>query len=185
MGTSPDFLVLGHVTLDLQPDGSFRPGGTALYAALTAARLGYRAALYTAASPAEADEWLVSLRRAGVEVVCRPSPATTTFQNRYRAGRRRQYLFRRAEPLPPEELPAGWEEVPLVLLGPVAGEVSPTWAERFPRSLVGACLQGWLRDWGRSGQVRFVPWNEAERYLPSLGAAFLSEEDVRPRPALV
>jgi len=183
MGT-PDFLVLGHVTFDLQPDGTFRPGGTALYAALTAARLGCRAALYTSASPAEAEEWLAILRRDGVEVMCRPSPVTTTFQNRYRAGRRRQYLFRRAEALLPAELPAGWEEAPLVLLGPVAGEVSPAWVYRFPHSRVGVCLQGWLRGWGPSGRVHVVPWAGAD-WLPSLSAAFLSEEDVGPRPGLV
>lgn len=185
MGTSPDFLVLGHVTHDLQPDGTLRPGGTALYATLTAARLGYRAALYTAAAPTGAETWLVPLRQAGVEVMCRPSPVTTTFQNRYQAGRRRQWILHRAETLPPEELPVGWKETPLVLLGPVAGEVSPAWVERFPRSQVGACLQGWLRGWGRSGRVHFAPWGEAERYLPLLSVAFLSEEDVRPRPTLV
>ncbi len=183
MGTPPDFLVLGHVTQDLQPDGTFRPGGTALYAALTAARLGYRAALYTAAAPTEI--WLLPLHQAGVEVMCLPSPVTTTFQNRYRAGRRRQWILQRAEVLFPKELPSGWEEASLVLLGPVAGEVSPAWVERFPRSRIGACLQGWLRGWETSGRVHFLPWAEAERYLPSLSVAFLSEEDVRPRPALV
>lgn len=185
MGTSPDFLVIGHVTHDLQPDGTFRPGGTAFYAALTAARLGYRVALYTAAALIGAEVWSLPLYQAGVEVMCLSSPVTTTFQNRYRAGRRRQWLLHRAETLSPEKLPAGWEEAPLVLLGPVAGEVPPAWVERFPRSQIGACLQGWLRGWGTSGRVHFAPWDEAERYLPSLNVVFLSEEDVRPRPGLV
>ncbi len=185
MGTFPDFLVIGHVTHDLQPDGTLRPGGTALYAALAAARLGYRVALYTAAAPTGAETWLVPLHQAGVEVMCRPSPVTTTFRNCYRAGRRQQRILHRAEALPREELPTGWERVPLVLLGPVAGEVSPAWVERFPCSRIGACLQGWLRGWGTSGWVHFVPWAGAKRYLPFLSAAFLSEEDVRPRPDLV
>ncbi len=185
MGTSPDFLVIGHVTHDLQPDGTLRAGGTALYATLMAARLGYRVALYTAAAQTEAERWSVPLHQAGVEVVCRPSPVTTTFQNRYCAGCRRQWILHRAEVLPAGELPAGWGKTPLVLLGPVAGEVSPAWVEHFPRSRIGACLQGWLRGWGTSGRVHFAPWDQAERCLPFLSAAFLSEEDVRPRPALV
>ena len=47
----PDFLAIGHITRDLLPDGSWRLGGTVTYAALTAVRLGLRAAIVTSAPP--------------------------------------------------------------------------------------------------------------------------------------
>src|SRR5688500_8647879 len=44
---TPDYLVIGHVTADLQPNGEVILGGTALYSALAAARLGARVAVLT------------------------------------------------------------------------------------------------------------------------------------------
>ncbi len=37
---NPDYLMLGHFTRDVLPDGTTTPGGTSLYAALTAHHLG-------------------------------------------------------------------------------------------------------------------------------------------------
>jgi len=39
-GARFDYTAVGHVTIDVMPDGSRRPGGGAFYAALQAARLG-------------------------------------------------------------------------------------------------------------------------------------------------
>lgn len=182
MGSAPDFLVLGHVTCDLLADGTSRLGGTALYAAVTAVRLGYRVAVYTAAGD---DLDLAPLQGMdGVEVARRPSPTDTVFANRYRAGRREQFLLGRAAALDIEGLPSEWWTARLVLLGAVAQEVAPSWAGLFPRSTVAACLQGWLRAWDDVGRVHFSSWEEAERWLPALDAAFLSLEDVGGRRGL-
>jgi 1D-myo-inositol 3-kinase len=174
---TPDFLVVGHVTRDLLADGTSRLGGTAFYAAVTADRLGCRVAVYTAAGP-ELD-WNPLQRAAGeATVVCRPAAASTTFHNRYQGGAREQFLFNRAAPLLPEELPVEWQAAPVVLLGPVAQEVTPAWVDLFPRSTVGACLQGWLRGWDEAGRVGFAPWEEAAPWLARFSAAFMSVEDV-------
>src|SRR5687767_8775163 len=42
---TPDYLVIGHITADVLDDGEIVLGGTALYSALTAARLGARVAV--------------------------------------------------------------------------------------------------------------------------------------------
>ncbi len=183
MGPPPGFLVVGHVTRDLLVDGTYRLGGTALYAAVTAARLGYRPAVYTAAGP---DLDLTPLHRAagGVEIICLPAPTTTTFANRYGGGHRQQLLLARAAPLSPDALPAAWKQIPCVLLGPVAQEILPAWQDCFPRATRGACLQGWLRDWDGAGRVRFGDWDGAAQWLPRLAAAFLSVEDLGERPDL-
>ena len=44
---TPQYLVIGHICADLLPDGSVVLGGTALYSALTAARLGWRVGVLT------------------------------------------------------------------------------------------------------------------------------------------
>ena len=183
MGPTPEFLVVGHVTRDLLADGTYRMGGTALYAAVTSARLGYRPAVYTAAGP-EMDLAPLYQATGGVDVVCRPVAATTTFHNRYRDGRREQFLLARAAPLAPDNLPPDWRTIPRVLLGPVAQEVLPAWQERFPAATRGACLQGWLRAWDGDGRVRFLPWSEADQWLPHVTAAFLSVEDLADRSDL-
>lgn len=183
MGTAPDFLVIGHVTRDLQADGTYRLGGTALYAAVTAARLGYRVGILTAGS-SELDLAPLYEAAPGVAIVCRPAAASTTFVNRYSGSQRRQLLLGRAVPLEPEALPTPWRRAPAVLLGPVAQEVAPAWAECFPHALVGACMQGWLRAWDEAGHVRFAPWADAQRWLPALAAAFLSREDLADRQEL-
>src|SRR5215471_19449916 len=91
----PDFLTIGHVTRDVRPNGSFSLGGTVTFAALTAYRLGLVAAIVTCA-----DEQLISelpVRLPGIGLSVRPSPATSTFENRYHEGFRTQYLRDRAE----------------------------------------------------------------------------------------
>lgn len=183
MGTA-SLLVVGHITRDLLSAGTFRLGGTAYYAGIAAIRLGHRVSVYTAARP-DLDFSPLHEAAPGIEIYSLPSSDDTVFSNRYQAGRRRQLLLGRARPLSIAGLPGAWRAAPLVLLGAVAGEISPAWTEALPGAVVGACLQGWLRAWDASGRVSFRPWSEAARWLPRLAAAFLSEEDVQGRQDLV
>ena len=55
MAQAPDYLVIGHVSKDLLPNGEgARAGGTATYSALTAQKLGLQAGVIT--SLAEEDQ---------------------------------------------------------------------------------------------------------------------------------
>src|SRR3990170_761136 len=128
---APDFLVVGHVVKDIAP-GGWRLGGTAAYAALQAARLGLRTGVVTAAS---ADVDLGSLA-AEAQVHSVPSERSTTFENIYGPGGRTQYLRDRARPLAARDVPAEWRAAPIVLLGPVCGEVPPDLGSLFPGALV-------------------------------------------------
>ena len=161
----PDYLVIGHATRDVQPDGGWRVGGTVVFAAAAAARLGLRPAIVTAAP--------------GVDVAAMPAATATTFENQYLAdGRRRQYLRGRAPALGLEAVPEAWRGCPLVHLAPVAREVESGLADAFPGALLGATPQGWLRTWDAAGLVRPTLWHEADRVLPYLRALVLSQEDV-------
>ncbi len=171
----PSFLAVGHVTKDLG-DGGFGVGGGVTYAALAARGLGYGAAVLTRAGADVAAALGVAL--AGVEVLCLPSAATTTFRNAYQAGRRVQYLVAVGAPIRAADVPPAWCEAPLVLLAPVAGELADGLWELFPRSLLGLSAQGWLRGRAADGRVYPAPWPGAAAALARADVVVFSEEDV-------
>lgn len=178
---APDFLVIGHVTRDLLPDGRWRLGGTVTFAALTAQRLGMRAAIVTSGPP-DVIEALQHLM-PDIPIHAVPSPDATTFENIYQGSIRSQYLRGRATPLTLDHIPASWRSAPVVLLAPLAQEVDPQLITAFPQSLVAATPQGWLRRWNGDGLVIPGALDAAvEAALPSLHALILSREDLLPPP---
>ena len=179
--TVPDFLTIGHVTRDVHPDGSFSLGGTVTFAALTAYRLGLAAAIVSCADTQLISELPVHL--PGIGLAVRPSVATTTFANRYHEGFRIQFLHARAEQLRPVDVPQHWREAPIVLLGPLAQELSSDLVTLFPRrqgAIIAATPQGWLRRWDDDGRVWPTPWTAAEQVLPYLDVLVLSHDDLLP-----
>ncbi|MBI4336863.1 MAG: ribokinase [Chloroflexi bacterium] len=165
----PDLLVVGHVSQDLTPWGPAL-GGTASYATLTAARLGLKVAVVTAAQEAPL--------LPGVTVRCIPSPQTTTMENLYQEGERRQRLLARAVPLGTQHIPTRWRKATTVLLAPLVGEVQSEVASLFSSSLLGLSLQGWLRGWDAQGRIHPQEWPEASQVLPRASLAVVSERDV-------
>ena len=169
----PDFLVVGHVTKDLYPDG-YHIGGTATYAAITAARLGRRPAVLTRAAP----DLPLSGALPQVEVLLLPSPVTTTFENVYSPQGRQQVIHAVADPLLCSDVPRDWRRMPIVLLGPLAQEIGPDMVGCF-EGLIGVTPQGWMRQWDASGRVSPQLWRGAAEVLPFVDALVLSEEDLR------
>src|SRR6266849_840728 len=179
--TLPEFLTIGHVTRDLRPDGSFSLGGTVTFAALTAYRLGLVAAVVTCAEASLLAELPARLPEIGL--AANPSPATTAFVNTYHEGFRTQYLRARAGMLSPEHVPELWLNTPVVLLGPLAQELSPSLVRLFPHRpgvIVAATPQGWLRRWDEDGRVWPTPWTAAREVLPLLDVLILSHDDLLP-----
>ncbi len=169
----PDFVAVGHVTLDRTADG-VRPGGAAYYAAITAHRLGLRVGVLTsfgADFPADALP-------PGVEIVNVPSGRTTIYELKPRPGGRQLTLLARAADLEASRLPAEWREAPLTLLCPIVNEVDPAFAAAFPQSSVGADAQGWLRRRGPGGAISPQAWEDAGLVLPHLQLLVVSEQDV-------
>jgi sugar/nucleoside kinase (ribokinase family) len=170
----PEYLVIGHVTKDLTPEGNFGIGGTATYSALTADHLGLAVGVITSAEPS-----LSLFQQApSIAVRTRPSAKTTTFENTYTDGRRRQRLGALAERLTIEDLPSGWSSARIVHLGPVAQEVDYDLVRAFPHSLLGVTPQGWLRSWDVQGVVSPVEWGQPDRILDVADVVILSLEDV-------
>ena len=177
----PEFLSIGYVTRDLHADGSFSLGGTVTFAAVTAHRLGLAAAIVTCADAQLLPE--LPLRLPGIGLAVRPSTETTTFVNQYHEGFRTQYLRARAAPPEIEDVPWPWRDAPIVLLGPLAQELSPDFVTLFPRrpgTILAATPQGWLRRWDSDGRVSPTPWTAAQQVLPLLDVLILSHDDLLP-----
>jgi len=167
-----DYLVIGHVTGDVTPHG-LRPGGTAAFSALTARVLGLRVGIVTAVSGSTSLELL-----AGTTVVSTPSEHTTTFENVYIGGERRQTLLHQAAMISFENVPEVWRAAPIIHLGPVARELSDVLPEYLSPTLLGVTPQGWMRMWDGGGHVSPCKWDSAEAFLPRAGAVVISREDV-------
>jgi 1D-myo-inositol 3-kinase len=172
--SAPDFVAIGHVTLDRFGE-STRPGGSALYAAVTAHRLGLSVGLLTS----HGDDFPLDVIPPKIEVVSVPAADTTRFEHRQDPGGRISHVRAVAGPLTMAAVPEDWREASLTLLAPVIDEVDPMIATLFTDGAVGAAAQGWVRQVKRDGLVVPRPWRSPERLLQSVQALFLSRKDIR------
>ncbi|MFN8448518.1 MAG: PfkB family carbohydrate kinase [Anaerolineae bacterium] len=176
---TPDYLLIGHMTADLTPEGRL-PGGTVSYATRTAAAFGWRVALWTSA--ANGDSLLESLTPYA-EVMSLPATQTTTYENIYTPSGRVQYVRGVAAPIGVGDLPAHFLGAPLVHLAPIADEIDPQIAHSFRDSTVLLTLQGWLRRWDGDGRVHFKRWYDPD-VLKSIDIVVFSEEDIVESPQM-
>ncbi|MEJ7837193.1 MAG: PfkB family carbohydrate kinase [Thermomicrobiales bacterium] len=186
---TPDYLVVGHICADLQSDGSVVLGGTALYSAITAARLGARVAVLTrgvygaevAGMTIPSIESALSEEIASkISIVVQQAEIPTTFINVYKADRRVQTLPHWAGPIDLRGLPPHWRNANVVHLGPIADEVDPRQASGLTSQFVGATPQGWMRDWprGKGGPVKNIPLRLPAELLSRLDCVIVSIEEI-------
>jgi sugar/nucleoside kinase (ribokinase family) len=171
--------------------GGFRPGGAVSYAAVTARRLGRQPGILTRGNVTGlAPNTTQPIAAAasgpaygpldGIAAHLLPSEVNTVFDNRYDgSGQRVQVVESIAGPISPDDIPGDWTHPGLVLLGPVARELTSQWAAIFPDALVGVAAQGWLRSWDAEGHVAQARWHDAEAVLRRADVVVLSKEDVR------
>ena len=152
-----------------------RPGGSALYAAVTAHRLGLSVGILTS----HGDDFPLDVIPSKIEVVSVPAADTTRFEHRPDPGGRVSHVRAVAGPLTLDDVPDDWRSASLTLLAPVVDEVDPMIATLFTDGAVAAAAQGWLRQVKPDGLVVPRPWRSPERLLQSVQALFLSREDIR------
>jgi len=171
----PRLLAVGHVTWDRLSERQAL-GGAVTYAALQARKLGWEAAVLTAAGP----DFEPARDLSGVDVFARTGAATTRFTNLYEpGGERRQVLSARAGPIDLAVLPDAWRDPDVLLLGPVAGEVAAGTAAAFAAEVVGAGAQGWLRAFDADGTVSACDWPDPGADLAGVHVLLLSEHDLK------
>jgi sugar/nucleoside kinase (ribokinase family) len=146
-----DYTTVGHVTIDLlTADGARRPGGTAFYSALQAARLGLRTQIVTRGNPDEIDDLLAPYRDE-LDLTIVLAGHTTTLQTAGAGEERHQRLLAWAGPI------TGALEVDTAILhlAPVARETSRALVS--DAQFVGFTPQGLVREWNAAGEIARAP----------------------------
>ena len=181
-GDAPDYLAIGHISIDLTPDGSAMLGGTALYSALTAARFGLRAAILTCGNFSEHGEAISQAlnRFAGeIEIVLQNAPQATVLTNASVAGRRVQTIHSWAGRIDLSGVPPQWRSAGIVHLAPIAQEIDPRQVGRLNPGFFGATPQGWMRHWSaeRLGAISLGQLRLPNELLGRIDALVLSSEE--------
>jgi 1D-myo-inositol 3-kinase len=170
----PQYISIGHITHDLVGNG-ITPGGPALYSSCTARSLGIHTGMITSFSRPLLHPALFH----GIEICCKESEHTTTFENLYnKTGERRQMIKGVAEQIEPDQIPEAWRSVKIVNICPVANEYQPEIVQLFKHAVIGVCPQGWMRRWDDEGHVFQKDWDNFQEVLPYADIVFFSEEDV-------
>ena len=167
-----DYLVIGHLSCDLTPDGP-RLGGTTTYAALMARALGLRVGVVTTWGGEIALDALdgIQVRSAAVE-------HSISFENVYTPQGRQQIIHHSVPDILYENIPEIWRKAAIVHIGPIAGEGKSLADGSFPSSMLGLTPQGWLRTWNADGRVHIGTWPEVLQALSKVNAAVFSTDDV-------
>src|SRR3990172_12863097 len=125
-----DYLVIGHLSCDITPDGP-RLGGTAAYSSLMGRALGLRVGVVTAWDGEVSLDVL-----DGILVHSIPAIHSTTFENKYTPAGRIQHIHHSAPDLSFDDIPEPWRHTPIVHIGPIAGEAKSLVDGNFPASLL-------------------------------------------------
>jgi 1D-myo-inositol 3-kinase len=139
-----DYTTVGHVTVDVLADGSRRPGGSAFYSALQAARLGKRTLVLTQGSPEV--ERLLAPYRGELELELLPAHETTILATETpiagsaRGAPRVQRILTWAGQIAEVTV-----DTAILHLAPVARETPGAWSGRA--DFVGITPQGLARAW--------------------------------------
>lgn len=174
-----DFLAIGHLTHDVVNNG-FILGGASAYSSKTAFKLGLKVGVVSAVG----DDFLHYDKLDGISLalVDRKGSKTTTFENIYENGIRRQVIRGVAPAISQMDVPDEWKDAKIVYICPVADEVELSIADLFNSSLIGASPQGWMRRWNDKGLVYPKKW---ELNCDSIDVLIMSEEDIMPFPQVV
>ncbi|HTW41315.1 MAG TPA: PfkB family carbohydrate kinase [Solirubrobacteraceae bacterium] len=174
------YTAVGHVTIDVFDDGSARPGGSAFYAALQAARLGLRALVITRGVASEIEALLAPYaHELAVRVL--DGEHTTTLLTSGADGERSQRVRAWAGPIADQlEL-----DTHILHLAPVARESPASWRGR--PAFVGLTPQGLARAWdGPTGTVTHVtPDADAAAIARRCNALVVSDHERASCAALI
>ena len=151
-----DYLLIGHITQDLDKEGGRHLGGTVSFA-------GGMAGHWAARQESSLRPGLrqTSVRWMGSRSFCLEAPISTTFENRYSDDGRMQYLHHCAKRISASDIPVEWFDTPIVHFGPLVDEIDLQLLGRVRESFVGLTPQGWMRKWDATGLVSRTEWEAA------------------------
>ncbi|CAN5187336.1 PfkB family carbohydrate kinase [soil metagenome] len=180
-----DLLAVGHCARDEFPGEPWRLGGSALFAAVAAARLGARAALVTRVGPAEREALAERCAAERIELVALPSSVTTTFAfSADPQGRRVLRLRARARMISSADVPPRVREPRAAVFASIAHELADDLFGGVAAPTTVLAAQGYLRAWDADGTVRPRAWENATDILSRVTATVVSDEDIAGDDAL-
>ena len=168
-----DYLIIGHITQDITPEG-LKPGGTVSFSGLTAKALGLKVGVITSCTANRDFSFL-----GDIPVINIVSDVDTTFENVNTPSGRIQYCYHKATTLEYSMIPAAWRSTSIVHLAPIAKEIDPNIVMSLTDSMIMTTPQGFLRTWDENGRVSLDEWPEVRYVLNKCSAAVLSIEDVQ------
>lgn len=179
---APDFVAIGHFTIDKMP-WDYALGGSVIYGALAVARAGLRAGVLTRGN---IDDLPRAVRRdletvsGEVELIIQSSRATTTFTNREVVDRRVQTLHAWGGEIDLSGLPPEWRGVQTLHIAPVAQELDPRGLSRLAPGYLGVTPQGWIRRWASKlpSQVSHEPLHLNPDLAARFNAMVVSSEEL-------
>jgi sugar/nucleoside kinase (ribokinase family) len=179
MAAPVHFLAIGHVARDeFAGEPTWRLGGTVLYTAATAARLGARAAIVTRVGPNERAALEERCASLDIELHALPAEVTTTFAFRYEDGKRLMKLKARARGLALADVPVDLRSAQAVILGSIAHEIDRSLLGAFEDAASVVTAQGYLREWAADGSIHPRRWDDVAEVTATASAIVLSDDDV-------
>jgi sugar/nucleoside kinase (ribokinase family) len=181
---APDYLVIGQIVCDIQADGSGVLGGTALYSALTAARLGARVGVLTRGRYGEridgVDVPSLEPYSEQITIITQEADSPTFFVNEYMGSRRTQTIRKWAGQIDLRGLPPHWANAKVIHLGPVAREIDTHQALSLAPGFLGITPQGWMREWPmeRGGRVHHMQLRLPPELLARTDTIVVSDEEI-------
>lgn len=175
MAQEKTYLLIGTVTKDLQPDGTFTNGGTVTYASVIVENLGWRPVIFTAADAKfTTPDYLTHVDWHFVS-----SLHTTTFKNRYDTqGHRQQTIGPVGASITAADIPPDCLQADIIHLCPLAQDVDISVASACKTGQMVSTPQGWMRQWDKNGIVSLGEWTGADDLLPKLTCSVISIEDI-------
>jgi sugar/nucleoside kinase (ribokinase family) len=114
----------------------------------------------------------------GVCVKTLPAARSTTFENIYENGHRRQKWLASSRNVSYSDIPPEWRQAPIVHFALIGQEVPPSLSTQFPGSLIGVTAQGWLRGRDAGNNVIYQPHPELEAWLSHIDVMVVSISDL-------
>lgn len=175
----PNYLIVGHFTADIMPQGRIA-GGTVSYTAPIARAFGHEVGIVTATAVGEA---LLNILLPYAQLSVRQGTETTTFENIYQNGHRTQYLHHAALPLSAADVPSGWISAPLVHIAPLVDDLDYDIVHQFPGATVLVTPQGWMRRRDDQNRIHFKRFFD-EKVLRAVDIVVMSKQDIAEAPEL-
>lgn len=158
-GLYPDYLTLGHPTLDIAPNGGLFAGGSVLYSGLQAARLEQKSVIIGRANIDSINPFWSKYSHEA-EMVLQDSDTTTTFRNVEVQGERHQLVDAWAGHM---KFPYGFPSCKILHIAPVANELDLTEVmSHASADFICLTAQGLIRRWTKSGSVKLVDYEASK-----------------------